>query len=63
MDDKKNKETPPSDHPLKGKAAPIRINEMGMIERDYNIDEVNDFLNKNVPDRKLDEANEEPKED
>lgn len=30
----------------------IRVNEMGEIIRDYDIDDINDFLDKNVKDKK-----------
>jgi hypothetical protein len=33
----------------------IRVNTLGQIEKDFNIDEINDFLNKNVPDKKFEE--------
>ena len=31
----------------------IRVNEMGEIIRDYDIDDINEFLDKNVKDKKL----------
>lgn len=33
----------------------IRVNTLGQIERDFNIDDINAFLNKNVPDKKMEE--------
>lgn len=33
----------------------IRVNTLGQIEKDFNIDEINAFLNKNVPDKKFEE--------
>lgn len=33
----------------------IRVNTLGQIERDFNIDDINAFLNKNVPDKKFEE--------
>ncbi len=33
----------------------IRVNTLGQIERDFNIDDINAFLNKHVPDKKLEE--------
>jgi len=32
----------------------IRVNEFGEIIKDYNIDDINAFLDKNVRDKKLD---------
>lgn len=37
----------------------IRVNEMGEIIKDYDIDDINTFLDKNVKDKKLN--NEEDK--
>lgn len=31
----------------------IRVNEMGEIIKDYDIDDINEFLDKNVKDKKL----------
>lgn len=31
----------------------IRVNEMGEIIKEFDIDEINDFLDKNVNDKKL----------
>ena len=31
----------------------ISVNEFGEIVRDYNIDDINAFLNENVPDKKF----------
>jgi len=33
----------------------IRVNTLGQIERDFNIDDINAFLDKNVPDKKFEE--------
>jgi hypothetical protein len=33
----------------------IRVNALGQIEKDFNIDDINAFLNKNVPDKKFEE--------
>lgn len=57
---KKNK--PKSDTPKKPthqdlKTMDIRVNEMGEIIKEYNIDDINAFLDKNVKDKKL--SNEE----
>ncbi len=34
----------------------IYINEQGRIVKNYNVTEVNEFLNQHVPDRKLEEG-------
>lgn len=34
------------------------INEFGQIVRDVPVEEINDFLNEHVPDKKLEEGNE-----
>jgi len=59
---KKNK--PNSEHPKPSvhedlKHMDIRVNEMGEIIKDYDIDDINTFLDKNVKDKKLN--NEEDK--
>lgn len=33
----------------------IRVNTLGQIEKDFNIDDINAFLNENVPDKKFEE--------
>lgn len=38
----------------------IRVNEMGEIIRDYNIDDINEFLDKNVKDKKLNDDGSSP---
>ena len=53
---KKNKETPSSDKPvfhewLKG--FDIRVNSFGEMESTFEIDKLNEFLNKEVKDKKL----------
>lgn len=53
---KKNK--PKSDTPKNTvhkdiKNMDIRVNEMGEIIKEYNIDDINAFLDKNVKDKKL----------
>ena len=35
------------------KTMDIRVNEMGEIIKDYNVDDINAFLDKNVKDKKL----------
>lgn len=37
----------------------IKVNEFGEIQGNFNIDELNDFLNKNVEDKKLKSREEE----
>ncbi len=37
----------------------IRVNEMGEIIKDYNVDDINAFLDKNVKDKKLNNDSEE----
>ena len=59
---KKNKETPKSTRPsfhesLKG--FDIKVNTFGEMESTFEIDRLNEFLNKEVPDKKLDHP--EPK--
>lgn len=41
----------------------IRINSFGEIQSNYEIDEVNKFLNKNLEDKKLKEIKKEGKEE
>ncbi|HRI58956.1 MAG TPA: hypothetical protein PK228_04520 [Saprospiraceae bacterium] len=31
----------------------IQVNELGQIERNFDIDKINQFLNENVPDKKF----------
>lgn len=56
---KQKKTTRPSDNTTKKDKAlknlEIRVNTLGQIEKDFNIDEINAFLNKNVPDKKFEE--------
>lgn len=40
----------------------ISINEFGEIEGNFNVDELNEFLNENVEDRKLQELKDKLKE-
>ncbi len=37
----------------------IKVNEFGQIQGNFNIEELNDFLDKNVVDKKLPPSNEE----
>lgn len=48
---KKKKETPRVNPELEG--FDIKINSFGEISTNYNIDKINEFLNKNVDDKKL----------
>ena len=34
----------------------IRVNSLGQIEKDFNIDDINSFLNQTVPDKKFEEG-------
>lgn len=49
--------SPPKDSPMKD--INMHINEFGQIVRDVKLDEINDFLNENVPDKKLDDSDDE----
>jgi len=61
----------PKKKPIKGKPEvhkelsgfDIKINEFGEIVTSYNVDKINEFLNENVDDKKLREAEEGPAED
>lgn len=60
----KNTQTEPKDSEEKSqteklKKMKIRVNEFGEIIREYDVDEINQFLNENVPDKKLSERDEE----
>lgn len=46
--------SPESDKPLK--EMELKVNEFGQIVRDVDLDNINTFLDENVPDKKL-EAN------
>lgn len=49
----KPKSDAPKTSPKKGlKSMDIRVNEMGEIIKDYNIDDINAFLDENVKDKK-----------
>lgn len=48
---KKDTEKPKVHKDLEG--LDIRVNELGEIESNYDLDKVNEFLNKNVDDKKL----------
>lgn len=57
---KRNKPKPSSPpQSSSGKKSPqlndidIQVNELGQIERNFDIDKINQFLNENVPDKKF----------
>ena len=55
-EEKKEKKSNPKVNPeLKG--FEIKVDEFGEIKSSFNIDKINEFLNKNVEDKKLQERN------
>lgn len=54
-DDKNKKENPKVNPDLKG--FEIKVDSFGEIKSSYDIDKINEFLNKNVEDKKLQERN------
>jgi hypothetical protein len=60
-DEKKRKGAPKVNPELEG--FDIRINSFGEISSTYEIDKINEFLNKHVDDKKLRERNEEDDRD
>ena len=57
---KRNKPKPPPSPQSKPEKTPpklneidIQVNELGQIERNFDIDKINQFLNENVPDKKF----------
>ncbi len=53
---KQNKPKPPDKTkkpPSKLNEMDILVNELGQIERNFDIDKINQFLNENVPDKKF----------
>lgn len=54
---KTTKKTPDVHESLDG--MDIKINRLGQLEADYDIDKINGFLNENVEDRKLADREEE----
>lgn len=61
---KRNKTKPPSPPKSKADKKPpqlneidIQVNELGQIERNFDIDKINQFLNENVPDKKFNDDN------
>ena len=57
MEKPNQQESPPKDPTLK--EISMHINEFGQIVRDVQLDDINAFLNENVPDKKLDESENE----
>ncbi len=56
---KKNESVPKAPVPKKKTGLPdfdIYINEQGHIVKNYDVNEVNEFLNEHVPDKKLEEG-------
>lgn len=54
----KPKPPPPEKSPKQTSGLPeinIQVNELGQIERNFDIDRINQFLNENVPDKKFEE--------
>lgn len=57
---KRNKPKPPpkaEKKPSKLNEIDIQVNTLGQIERNFDIDKINQFLNENVPDKKFNEDN------
>jgi hypothetical protein len=56
---KRNKPKPPppktEKKPSKLNEIDIQVNALGQIERNFDIDKINQFLNENVPDKKFNE--------
>ena len=53
---KKNKAKPPEQVPKKPSKLnemDLQVNKLGQIERNFDIDKINQFLNENVPDKKF----------
>jgi len=56
---KRNKPKPPpkpEKKPGKLNEIDIQVNELGQIERNFDIDKINQFLNENVPDKKFEDT-------
>ncbi len=54
----KPKPPPPDKKPKQASGLPeinIQVNELGQIERNFDIDRINQFLNEHVPDKKFEE--------
>jgi hypothetical protein len=59
MAKRNNKPQPPpkpEKKPPKLNEIDIQVNELGQIERNFDIDKINQFLNENVPDKKFTEG-------
>jgi len=54
MEQQKPPQTPSKDKPLKD--VEMYVNEFGQIVRDVKLEDINAFLNENVPDKKLEEV-------
>lgn len=57
---KKNKPKPPpkpQNKPPKLNEIDIQVNELGQIQRNFDIDKLNRFLDENVPDKKFTDEN------
>jgi len=54
--DKSKPPPPPAKKPAKLNEINIQVNELGQIERNFDIDKINQFLNENVPDKKFSEG-------
>lgn len=57
MEKPNQSELPPKDKQFK--EINLHIDEFGQIVRDVKLDEINAFLNENVPDKKLDESDDD----
>lgn len=55
MEKPKPPRQPQKDKPIK--EVNMHINEFGQIVRDVKLEEINTFLNENVPDKKFEEGN------
>lgn len=58
MEKPKLPEAPADEKPLK--EMNIHVNEFGQIVRDVPLENINTFLDENVPDKKLEEGNDDP---
>jgi hypothetical protein len=53
--DKSNPPPKPEKKPPKLNEIDIQVNTLGQIERNFDIDKINQFLDENVPDKKFEE--------
>jgi hypothetical protein len=60
MEKPKQPETTPGDTPFK--EVNMHINEFGQIVRDVKLEDINTFLNENVPDKKFEESDDDTTE-